>query len=72
LTVGTGILINAESIDQGMPEALHVIGEAMAVDRVLVVKNSSDGTLTLPAAAYRWESPGAAVTFICRRLKSKP
>jgi len=63
LTVGTGILINAESIDQGMPEALHVIGEAMAVDRVLVVKNSSDGTLTLPAAAYRWESPGAAVTF---------
>jgi diguanylate cyclase (GGDEF)-like protein/PAS domain S-box-containing protein len=38
VTVGSGTLVKARSIDLGMPEALRVVGRGMGVDRVLVVQ----------------------------------
>jgi diguanylate cyclase (GGDEF)-like protein/PAS domain S-box-containing protein len=55
VTIGTGIVVNAQSLDLGMPEALRVVGDAMQVDRVLVFE-----TNLLPPAQvrlrYHWEA----------------
>jgi diguanylate cyclase (GGDEF)-like protein/PAS domain S-box-containing protein len=57
VTVGTGIVVKAQSLELGMPEALRAVGEAMRVDRVLVFQTR----LTPPEQVrlrYHWEAPG--------------
>jgi diguanylate cyclase (GGDEF)-like protein/PAS domain S-box-containing protein len=53
VAVGTGALIKAESLDQGMPEALRIVGESMQVDRVLVMQDSSNNMMP-PEVHYTW------------------
>ena len=38
VTAGTGMLVNAQSLELGMPKALRVVGESMGVDRVYVLQ----------------------------------
>jgi len=63
LTASTSLLIKSETIEQGIQEALSVIGLGMEVDRVLVVSNPVDRKLRPMAAVFSWESPGAPVPF---------
>jgi PAS domain S-box-containing protein len=60
VTVGTAVLVTAGSLEQGMPQALRIVGESMQVDRVLVVQNVPDqapGT----ALRYFWQVPDIQV-----------
>ena len=54
VTAGTGMLVKAQSLDLGMPEALRVVGENMGVDRVLVVE-AIMGQGPPIALRYCWE-----------------
>jgi PAS domain S-box-containing protein len=60
VTVGTTILVDAESLDQGMPEVLRIVGETMHVDRVTVVQSYPG---QMPPAALRcvWQVPDIRV-----------
>ena len=58
VTKGTSILVNAESPDQGMPEALRIICESMRVDRVLVMQETADA-LAPPPMHYSWKVYGS-------------
>ncbi len=57
VTVGVGLLVKADSLDQGMPDALRTVGESLRVDRVLVMQESA-APASPPALAYYWQSPG--------------
>ena len=61
-TVGTGILIKAESLDQGMVEALRVVGESMRVDRVIVMQEGPNG-MPRPVLRHVWQIPGISLPF---------
>ena len=56
VTAGVSILVAAESLDQGMPEALRVVGETLQVDRVLVVQVRPDQKSPL-ALRHMWQAP---------------
>jgi diguanylate cyclase (GGDEF)-like protein/PAS domain S-box-containing protein len=56
VTVGTGILVKAEALDQGMPEALRIVGECMRVDRVLVMQEGPN-QMSPPALRFVWQTP---------------
>jgi diguanylate cyclase (GGDEF)-like protein/PAS domain S-box-containing protein len=62
VTVSTGILVKAESLDQGMPESLRIVGESMNVDRVLVMQEGPNRR-SPPALRYVWQIPGIATPF---------
>ncbi len=57
VTIGAAELIAHESIETGMSEALRSVGEALNVDRVLVLENSPD-VRDPPLLRYRWQVPG--------------
>ena len=62
VTVGTGMLVKAQSLDLGMPEALRVVGEAMRVDRILVVQ-SLVGRVPPLAWRHYWEATDIQVSI---------
>nr|WP_250890777.1 EAL domain-containing protein [Sphingobium nicotianae] len=39
VTLGTGILVKAGSLDQAMPESLSLVGKSLGVDRVVVMQD---------------------------------
>jgi diguanylate cyclase (GGDEF)-like protein/PAS domain S-box-containing protein len=62
VTAGTAILLRAESIASGMPEALRTLGESMSVDRINVMQEFTtqvEGSDPVAAIAlrYTWQSP---------------
>ncbi len=57
VTIGTGMLLKGQSLDLAMPQALRVVGEAMRVDRVLVVQDLA-GNVAPMALHLGWEAPG--------------
>ena len=60
VTVATAELIAGEPIGTGMSNALKTIGEALVVDRVLVLENTPD--VRVPPALYgSWQAAGIAV-----------
>jgi diguanylate cyclase (GGDEF)-like protein/PAS domain S-box-containing protein len=65
VTVGTGTLVKAESLDLGMPEALRVVGEAMQVDRVLLLQVVVESGPPM-AVRYCWEVEGIPVSITGR------
>jgi len=54
VTVGTNMLVTAQSPDLGMPQALRIVGEGMGVDRVIVVQ-AIVGQGAPMALCYCWE-----------------
>ncbi len=54
VTAGTNTLVMAQSLDLGMPEALRVVGEAMGVDRAVVVQ-ANEGQAPPMALLHCWE-----------------
>jgi diguanylate cyclase (GGDEF)-like protein len=56
---GTAILLETDSIDAGMPQALKVLGESMRLDRVGLVQFSADNVST---ARYEWHAPSVPGT----------
>jgi diguanylate cyclase (GGDEF)-like protein/PAS domain S-box-containing protein len=60
--MGTGMLVKDQSLELGMPNALRAVGEAMQVDRVVVIQALPD---QLPPMALRhhWEVPGIEVSM---------
>jgi diguanylate cyclase (GGDEF)-like protein/PAS domain S-box-containing protein len=65
VTVGTGALIKGEALSPGMAEALQVVGEALHVDRVVLMRElpGEAATTTVPAFRYIWEAPGIEVSI---------
>jgi diguanylate cyclase (GGDEF)-like protein/PAS domain S-box-containing protein len=62
--LGTGILMKAESLAQGMPEALRTLGESLRVDRVVLLQESLGATAHASISSV-WEAPdiGSATEF---------
>ena len=56
VTVATAELVAGESIGAGMTTALKTVGEAIGVDRVLVLQNAADVS-TPPELRYSWQAP---------------
>jgi diguanylate cyclase (GGDEF)-like protein/PAS domain S-box-containing protein len=52
-------LINNLSLDEGAPKALHMVGEALKVDRCVLVENADrPGALSNMIPTYQWNSSG--------------
>lgn len=64
---GTSHLLGAETFNDGVHEALHTVGEALNVDRVVVVRQQSDGDLRIKAL---WERDGIAAPLVESILSS--
>jgi diguanylate cyclase (GGDEF)-like protein/PAS domain S-box-containing protein len=54
VTIGAAALVQAESLDVAIPQALRVLGEALGVDRVTVVRANP-----APALIDVWQRPDA-------------
>jgi diguanylate cyclase (GGDEF)-like protein/PAS domain S-box-containing protein len=65
VTIGTSTVVKAESLDLGMPEALRVVGEAMEVDRVLLLQMTGEHGPPM-AVRYCWEVDGIQVSITGR------
>jgi diguanylate cyclase (GGDEF)-like protein/PAS domain S-box-containing protein len=61
-TIGIGILVKAESLDQGMSEALRIVGESMHVDRVMVMQEGPNQRPP-PVLRYVWQTQGISSPF---------
>jgi len=57
VTTGTAILLQAESIEFGMPEALQILGESMQLDRIDVNEDAPGNTPPL-VVRHNWQVPG--------------
>ncbi len=57
VTTGTAILVQAESIELGMPEALRILGECMQLDRIDVNEDAPGKTPPI-VVRYIWQVPG--------------
>ena len=57
VTTGTAILLQAESIELGMPEALRILGESMHLDRIDVNEDAPGKTPPL-VVRHNWQMPG--------------
>ncbi len=71
VTAGVTILVGAESLDQGMPEALRVVGETLHVDRVLVIQEcpSKKSPLVL---RHLWQAPDIRTPFDLSTFDVRP
>lgn len=54
VTIGAALLVKTDSLDQAMPEALGIIGEALGIDRVMVMQQHP-----VPNTRYLWQRPGS-------------
>jgi diguanylate cyclase (GGDEF)-like protein/PAS domain S-box-containing protein len=57
VAIGTNALIRADTLDEGMTEALRIVGEALRADRVLVIQEHPDQSPPV-ALRYAWQGPG--------------
>ncbi len=57
VTTGTAILLQAESIEHGMPEALRILGESMQLDRI-DLNEDAPGANPPIAVRHSWQAPG--------------
>jgi len=57
VTTGTAILLQAESIELGMPEALRILGESMHLERI-DVNEDAPGKIPPIVVRYTWQVPG--------------
>ena len=64
VTIGTGILVKADSLEQAMSESLRVLGETLLVDRVLVMGEGPGDAVsgTLPVLRHLWQLPGTKIS----------
>ena len=60
VTAGAGMLLMGQSLELAMPDALRVVGEAMRVDRVLVIQGLT-GPMTATTVHQGWEAPNIQV-----------
>jgi diguanylate cyclase (GGDEF)-like protein len=56
VTIGTAILLQAQSIELGMPEALRILGGSMNLDRIDVIQEAPARAATI-AMRFEWQSP---------------
>lgn len=68
--LGTAELVAADSFDAGMLQALKIVGEALGVDRALVIADHDPGSP--PALRFAWERPGVRVSIKQRDLGDHP
>ena len=64
LASAAGELLTAASLEEGVPSALRIVGEAVRADRVLVMEEGvvgADGTPMLPTPRYGWQSSAVPV-----------
>jgi diguanylate cyclase (GGDEF)-like protein/PAS domain S-box-containing protein len=55
VTAGTAILLRTEAIDQGMPEALRILGESMRLDYISIVEEAPQLASAL-GFRYSWSA----------------
>ena len=55
VTIGTGLLVKAGSLDEAMPESLRLVGESLGVDRVVVMQDDSTAGAA-PIVRDVWQS----------------
>lgn len=67
-TLGAAALVAAETIEAGMSQALRIVGEALGVDRALVV--AEFGTKRGPALYSVWERPSAPIHMTAKLFDS--
>jgi diguanylate cyclase (GGDEF)-like protein/PAS domain S-box-containing protein len=60
VTIATSQLIAGESFGVGAQKAIEIIGEAMKVDRVSVLKHADEGCEP-PLTSYCWRAPGSGL-----------
>jgi PAS domain S-box-containing protein/putative nucleotidyltransferase with HDIG domain len=65
-TLGTAALVAAETLEMGMPQALRIVGEALGVDRALVIAES--GSAERPQLHSVWEHPTLKVHMNAARF----
>jgi diguanylate cyclase (GGDEF)-like protein/PAS domain S-box-containing protein len=71
VTTGTAILLAADSIDSGMPEALRTLGESMRLDHIDVFQEAPDLAATI-ALRYGWVAQDLAVPLHRSSLVGPP
>jgi diguanylate cyclase (GGDEF)-like protein/PAS domain S-box-containing protein len=57
VTSGAEILVKVDSLDEGMPEALRIVGQSLRVDRALVIEECPGKESPL-ALRYLWQRRG--------------
>ena len=62
-------LLTAPSIDEAIPNALATVGEAMQVDRVMVLERSPESSAA-PILRYVWHAPGLSVLLDSRLFEN--
>lgn len=65
--VGTSHLVGVESLDDGLPEALRIVGEALDADRVMIIREQGRAEI-----AALWERDGVPVSLAGLDLSSFP
>jgi PAS domain S-box-containing protein/putative nucleotidyltransferase with HDIG domain len=60
-TLGIAELVGADGLEDGMSRALRIVGEALGVDRVLVI--AEEGPDEAPALRHLWEGPDARLSL---------
>lgn len=65
-TLGTAALVVAERLEDGMSQALQIVGESLGVDRALVIVES--GPKARPALRSVWEHPSIKVKLTSERF----
>ncbi len=57
--LGTAHLVRADTFDSGILQALRTVGEALGVDRVLLIGDNPGGSM--PTLHHCWEDPGVPI-----------
>jgi diguanylate cyclase (GGDEF)-like protein/PAS domain S-box-containing protein len=71
VTAGTAILLQAESLEVGMPDALRTVGECMQLDFIEVVQETPELASPLSLRSY-WEARDVAWHFDAKSFRMPP
>ena len=69
VATGTTELMTEASLDEAVPKALAMVGDALQIDRVLVMERAIQAEMP-PALRYQWHSPEAHIVVDERTFKS--
>ena len=69
VAAGTTELMTEASLDEAVPKALATVGEALRIDRVLVMERARQAEMP-PALRYQWHGPQAQIVVDERTFKS--
>jgi diguanylate cyclase (GGDEF)-like protein/PAS domain S-box-containing protein len=62
ITLSAAALVTSNSLDEGAPKALEIVGKALDVDRILVIEYTEPVKAAQPVSfCFGWQAPGAAV-----------